>query len=141
LWCNGIFMEWGDNPICRTCHEIFAVIAVQQLEQNVSRIRFITLLVAVMLFAPAAAFAAGSKPDPMLHAQSQDACRAGADYVDGVDADGKRVVPADVEGRNVPVPSQVVVPLSNRRHGRDGGYVVLEGAQLEPLINPPGCRN
>ena len=100
--------------------------------------RFRTLLVAGVVLAANPAIAAATKPDPLLNDTPQPACQAQADYVPGVDADGDPVVPADVGAAKVPVPPQVVMPLPGHRRG---GYVVLDGAKLEPLVNPSACKN
>jgi hypothetical protein len=132
-------MDWVDNLVCRTCHEISGVIAVQQQQGNYGRVPFRTLLVAAAFFCANPAVAGVTQPDPLLHDSPQDACEAGADYVAGVDADGEPVVPADVGAGRVPIPDQVVVPLANRRRGQSG-YVVLDGSKLEPLLNPKPCN-
>jgi hypothetical protein len=111
---------------------------MQHLQDNYSSVRFGTLLVAALVFAAIPATADGPNPDPMLHAQSDQAC--GAAYVAGVDADGDAVIPADMAAAKPPVPPQVVVPLANHRRGQDGGYVMLDGQQIKPLIDPKPCR-
>ena len=136
LRCNAIFMGWVDNPVCRTCHEISGVIAVQHRQDNFGCALFRTLLVAVAFFTADPAIAAATKPDPILHDTPLPACQAQADYAPGVDADGEAVAPADVDAAKVPVPPQVVIPLHRR-----GAYAVLDGTKLEPLVNPAPCKN
>ncbi len=115
---------------------------MQQLEQNVSRGQFGTLLLAALVLGASAAIGAPKTTPSILHDTPLTACAAGADYVGGVDVHGDPVVPADVAGAPAPVPSQVVVPLPNQPGGRGNrGYVVLDGAQIAPLLNPPSCRD
>ncbi len=99
--------------------------------------RFRTLVVAAAILASGPAIATATKPDPLLSATPQTACQAGADYVPGVDADGDAVVPADVGAAKVAGAAQVVMPLP----GRHRGAVVLDGAKLDPLVNPAPCKN
>jgi len=90
-----------------------------------------------------------SRPDPLLDGGPTSACDMGADYVPGIDATGRAVVPADVGAPSVPVPDAIVVPLRNGRAGQgrnpvaaqgDSPYVSLDGKRLAPLLNPPSCR-
>jgi hypothetical protein len=104
----------------------------------------------LLVLAPASGFAAqsildGPKPNP---------CADNPDYVPGIDANGQPVAGADEGARPVPVPGQILVPLTQRqaqrgpqrdaqrgaqRGGRAGGdpaYTVLDGKRLEPLVNP-----
>jgi len=78
------------------------------------------------------------------------------------DANGKAVVPADVEARPVPLPDSIAVPIGNNRGGApgqnqgrnharpgrsanpvtlggDSTYIAIDGRKLEPLVNPPPC--
>jgi hypothetical protein len=72
----------------------------------------------------------------------------GAEYVPGMDATGRPVVPADVGAPPVPVPDGIAVPLRNGRAGQghnratsgDSPYVSLDGKRLAPLLNPPTCH-
>ena len=100
-----------------------------------------------------------SKPDPLLDGGPTDPCAARVDYADGVDANGKAVVPADVEARPVPLPDSIAVPIGNNRArnqgrnpgrnnartanpvtlGGDSTYIAIDGRKLEPLVNPPPC--
>ncbi len=114
---------------------------MQQLEQNVSRGPFGTLLVAAAVFLASAGIAAPLASSSILHDTPLTACQAGADYVAGVDAQGGAVVPADINAGPVPVPPQVVMKLPNQPGGPSRGYVVLDGAQIAPLINPPPCHD
>lgn len=89
-----------------------------------------------------------SRPDPLLDGGPTSACDMGADYVPGMDATGRAVVPANVGAPPVPVPDSIAVPLRNGqgRRGRNtvaGGdtpYVSLDGKRLAPLLNPPTCH-
>jgi len=124
----------------------------------------------LLLLAVSAAWAAPSissitqpsKPDPLLDGGPTNLCAAGVDYADGVDANGKAVVPADVEARPVPLPDSIAVPIGNNRGGApgqnqgrnharpgrsanpvtlggDSTYIAIDGRKLEPLVNPPPC--
>jgi len=124
----------------------------------------------LLLLAPSTAWAGAgpgsitqpSKPDPLLDGGPTDPCAARVDYADGVDANGKAVVPADVEARPVPLPDSIAVPIGNNRArapglnqgrnnfrrpiapnpvtlGGDSTYIAIDGRKLEPLVNPPPC--
>ncbi|HET7084927.1 MAG TPA: hypothetical protein VFI23_09160 [Rhizomicrobium sp.] len=103
-----------------------------------------------------------SKPDPLLDGGPSDPCAAGVDYAQGLDANGKAVITADVESRPVPVPDSIAIPLAANRQpgsqgkgpgnqstrstggnpaalGGDSTYISLDGRKLEPLLNPPPC--
>jgi len=73
-----------------------------------------------------------------LTAPPQTACQAGADYVAGVDVDGKPVTPADIDAQKVALPDKIVVPLPNQRRG---GHVVLQGRALAPQADRAPCGN
>ena len=124
----------------------------------------------LLLLAVSAAWAAPStgsitqpsQSDPLLDDGPTNPCAAGVDYADGVDANGKAVVPADVEARPVPLPDSIAVPIGNNRGGApgqnqgrnharpgrsanpvtlggDSTYIAIDGRKLEPLVNPPLC--
>jgi len=115
---------------------------VQQLEQNVRRVQFGTLLLAVAVLTAPAAIGAPKDSASILHDKPPHPCMAGADYVAGIDANGDPVVPADAGAGPVPVPPQVVMALPGRPGARGNqGYVVLDGGQIAPLLNPPPCRD
>lgn len=105
-----------------------------------------------------------AKPDPLLDGGPTTPCAAGADYADGVDANGQAVAPADVEARRVPLPDSIAVPLGRpqmqasgrnqsgnpvRRNpgrsanpvalGGDSTYIAIDGRKLDPLVNPVPC--
>jgi hypothetical protein len=109
---------------------------MHQSQENCGRDRFPLWLIAMLLLNAPRAFASDTAGDPVLHVGPQSSCQAGADYVGGVDADGKTVVPADLGDRRVPVPGEVVMPLRNHKNG----YVVLDGAKLAPLLKPKTCN-
>jgi hypothetical protein len=115
---------------------------MQHPQDNYGRVRFGTLVVAVLIFTAYPALA--GDPDPLLHDAPQSACQAGATYVAGVDAEGDPVVPADVGAARAPVPPQIMMPLPSHRTGsrndQDSGYVVLDGRQIEKLIDPKRCH-
>jgi hypothetical protein len=115
---------------------------MQHPQDNYGRVRFGTLVVAVLFFTAYPALA--GSPDPLLHYTPQSACQAGATYVAGVDADDDPVVPADVGAARAPVSPQIVMPLPShhRAYGsnQDSGYVVLDGRQVEKLIDPKRCH-
>jgi hypothetical protein len=125
---------------------------MQHTQFNFVRLRREVLSVALLILAavPAqsATMAGGpSKPDPLLDGGPPSGCAAGVDYAAGTDANGNRVVPADVDARPVPVPDSIAVPLARAGpRGRvrpgmgDSAYVSLDGKKLEPLINPKPCR-
>jgi hypothetical protein len=119
------------------------------------------LLILTSIPALSASMAGPSKPDPLLDGGPPSACAAGVDYAAGSDANGNKVVPADVDARPVPVPDEISIPVGGGaqsrpppiRRGRrgqavadspiqggGGAYVSLDGRRLEPLINPKPCR-
>ena len=132
----------------RVCHEISGYGAVQQTQQNYKLLAAGALILFVGV-APggslaAAPIAQSAAPDPLLSDGQPGPCNPGLDrpdYVGGVDVAGNSVVPADLPAAKNPVPGEILVPLAKRSHHRaDGPVVALDGATLDPLLNPaPSC--
>lgn len=130
-------------------------IAMQQIRFPVFPVvlPLVALLLGTAQPAPAAAIAHQARPDPLLDGTPEGPCAGlmqGPDYAAGTDAQGRPVVPPDVGAPAVALPDQIAVPLhageGRARHGRRnaaGGvpYVAIDGRRLDPLVNPPGCRN
>jgi hypothetical protein len=154
------------------CHDISGIIAVQHKQFNFIELGTKGAAFCLLLFAASAAWAGGatgsitqpSKPDPLLDGGPTDPCAARVDYADGVDANGKAVIPADADARPVPLPDSIAVPIGNNRGrpprqnlgrnnrqlrqanpanpvtlGGDSTYIAIDGRKLEPLVNPPPC--
>lgn len=110
----------------------------------------VTMLLLAAFPAAAGTIAKSSKPDALLDGGPAAPCAASVDYAAGADANGARVVPADVAAPPVPVPEGIVVPVGPQA-SRSGGinpatgaansaYVALDGKKLAPLLNPPPCH-
>jgi len=103
-------------------------------------------LIIVMFCLPALAAPAPS-PMPRLDPCTAADTRQGADYVPGVDAEGRPVARADIGAAPVPVPDTVYVPLRGSGRGRGAAgrgrgeppYAAIDGKRLDPLLNPPAC--
>jgi hypothetical protein len=155
-----------DIVVCGQCHDINGIIAVQHKQFNFIKLGTKAAVFPLLLLAVSAAWAGAatgsitqpSKPDPLLDDGPTDPCAARVDYADAVDVNGKAVAPADVEGRSVPLPDSIAVPIGNnlgRNPGRnsarsrqganpvtpggDSTYIAIDGRKLEPLVNPPPC--
>ena len=161
-------MGWVDIVLCRPCHDISGIIAVQHKQFNFvqqgTKLVAVTWLVFAAWPALAQAISRASGPDPLLDSGPTVACAAGVDFAPGVDVNGNAVVPADTAGRRVPVPDSIAIPISRNRNtparpapgsgrdrqstdnassnasNRDSAYVALDGRKLEPLLNPPPCN-
>ncbi len=100
-------------------------------KRSLGRISFAAA--AFLLLSPA--FAAG--PDPILSGPAPGPCAAqaaGADYVDGVDATGNPVIPAEGPGASSAMGNGTVELNVARRHGSD----VTVPVHLADLA-PPSC--
>jgi hypothetical protein len=166
------FMDLVDIVVWDWCHDISGIIAVQHEQLNFAHwARAMALPLLLLMGSGAWAGAATGQitgaitPDPLLDSGPTDPCAAGVDYADAVDANGKAVVPADVEARPVPLPDSIAVPLGNnparnpnRNLGRNGNrypgrqanpvtlggdstYIAIDGRKLEPLVNPAPCAS
>jgi hypothetical protein len=100
----------------------------------------------VLVFAGKSAFSEGfsarGKSPPILTNNpagnltgSCDPELAEADLVPGADVDGNPVAGADLPSGPIPYRGQIQVPLK-ARHGRAPAYVAVDGAKLDPLLNP-----
>lgn len=99
-------------------------------------------LVVVLLFAGKSAFSEGvsarGKPDPVLTDNPSGACNpelGQADLVNGTDVDGEAVAPATLSSGPIPMRGEIEVPL-RAKGGRAPAYVAVDGARLDPLLNP-----
>jgi hypothetical protein len=110
------------------------MLAQEYDKQSVGRI---SLFVGVfLLLSPALATAAGG-PDPILSGPEPGPCAAqaaGADYVDGTDAAGNPVTPAEGPGASSAMGNGTVELNVARRHGSD----VTVPVHLADLA-PPSC--
>ena len=130
------------------CHEISGYGAVQQTQQNY-KVFAAKALILLALVLPAGSLRAvpmaqPAASDPLLSDGQPGPCNPRLDqpdYVGGVDVAGNSVVPADVPAATNPVPGEILVPLGKQsRHRGDGPVVALDGATLDPLLNPaPSC--
>jgi hypothetical protein len=104
-------------------------------------------LVTVLVFAGKSAFSDGildsGKPGSILTDSQTGPCTpdlAGADVVNGTDVDGDAVPQADLARGSIPMGGQIAVPLGPRKAGastaRAPAYVAVDGAKLDPLLNP-----
>jgi hypothetical protein len=139
---GGIFIDWGDTDFYGACHEIFGVIAVQHTQLNYRTFGLGAALLVVLVFAGKSAFSEGlsarGKSPPILTNNPTGSCDpelAQADLVPGTDVDGYPVAGADLPSGPIPYRGQIEVPLK-ARHGRAPAYVVVDGAKLDPLLNP-----
>jgi hypothetical protein len=139
---GGIFIDWGDTGFCDGSHDISGVIAVQYTQLNYRSLSVGAVLVVLLVFAGKSAFSEGvsarGKPDPLLTDNPSGACAPEldrADVVNGTDVDGQAVAPANLASGPIPLRGQIEVPL-RARGGRPPVYVAVDGAKLDPLLNP-----
>jgi hypothetical protein len=128
-------------------HEISGVIAVQHTQLNYRIPGFGAALFVMLVFAGKAAFSEGvaarGNPDSILTDSPAGPCDpelSQAELVPGTDVDGNPVAPADLASGPVPLKGQIEVPLK-AQGGRAPAYVAVDGAKLDPLLNPKAsCR-
>lgn len=115
---------------------------MQQTQFNYRSLALGAALLVVLVFAGKTAFSEGvsarGKPDPLLTDNPSGDCApelGQADLVNGTDVDGKAVAPATLSSGAIPLRGQIEVPL-RARGGRAPAYVAVDGAKLDPLLNP-----
>ena len=96
------------------------------------------LLVAAAFFLLSPAVA--GSPDPILSGPAPGPCAqaaAGAEYADGVDATGNRVVPAEGPDATTAMGDGTVMVNIRRAHGRDVSVPVHLADLSKPACTPP----
>jgi hypothetical protein len=139
---GGIFIDWGDTGFRDLSHEISGVVAVQYTQLNYRILTVGAALLLVLVFAGKSAFSEGvsarGKPGSILTDNPSGACDpelGQADLVNGTDVDGQAVAPATLASGPIPLRGQIEVPL-RAKGGRAPAYVAVDGAKLDPLLNP-----
>ena len=115
---------------------------MQQAQFNYRAMSVGAALFVALVFAGKSAFSEGlsdrGKPNSILNDKMSGPCApelGQADLVNGTDVDGNSVAPANLASGPIPLRGQIEVPLKAPR-GRAPAYVAVDGAKLDPLLNP-----
>lgn len=136
-------MHWCDTAFWSRSHDTIGATMGQRAQLNYRALSLGAALLGVLVFAGNSAFSQGvaarHKPAPLLTDAPAGACNPDLDQpdiVDGTDVDGHPVAPATLSNGPIPFKVQIEVPLKTGRTGRMPAYVAVDGAKLDPLLNP-----